>query len=188
LIVPLIKTTLQGDNMKEHNNTNSDTVNWLQTLIGAVGLLVGALVYLVDRPPDQTYFVYNSSIAISLGNILPNLFGFIGNSLPAFIHVFSFILITAGIIFSRKRNYLIICLSWFLVDCAFEIGQKFKLLAVGIVPDWFEGIPLLGNTQNYFINGTFDFHDLLGITCGMIIAYFVLLTTRKGGVNDETRK
>jgi hypothetical protein len=164
------------------------SVNKIQILIGVIGLLFGSLVYLIDRPPDQTYFVYNSSIAISLYNILPNLFGSIGNSLPAFIHVFSFILITAGLIACQKTGYLIICLSWFLVDCAFEIGQKFKLLAVGIVPDWFEGIPLLGNTQNYFINGTFDFHDLLGITSGMIIAYIVLLTTRGGGMHDEKRK
>ncbi len=164
------------------------SVNKIQILIGVIGLLFGSLVYLVDRPPEQTYFVYNSSIAISLYNILPNLFGSIGNSLPAFIHVFSFILITAGLIACQKRGYLIVCLSWFLVDCAFEIGQKFKLLAVGIVPDWFEGIPLWGNTQNYFINGTFDFHDLIGITSGMIVAYFVLLTQRRGGMNDEKRK
>lgn len=164
------------------------SVNKIQILIGVIGLLFGSLVYLVDRPPEQTYFVYNSSIAISLYNILPNLFGSIGNSLPAFIHVFSFILITAGLIACQKRGYLIVCLSWFLVDCAFEIGQKFKLLAVGIVPDWFEGIPLWENTQNYFINGTFDFHDLIGITSGMIVAYFVLLTTWRGGMNDEKRK
>lgn len=174
--------------MNTHLKTFNDTVNTRQILIGAAGLLVGALVYLVDRPPNQTYFVSNSGVDISLYNILPNLFGFIGNSLPAFIHVFSFILITAGLIACQKRGYLIICLSWFLVDCAFEIGQKFKLLAVGIVPDWFEGIPLLGNTQNYFINGTFDFHDLLGITSGMIIAYFVLLTTGERGMKDEKRK
>jgi len=164
------------------------SVNKIQILIGVIGLLFGSLVYLVDRPPEQTYFVYNSSIAISLYNILPNLFGSIGNSLPAFIHVFSFILITAGLIACQKRGYLIVCLSWFLVDCAFEIGQKFKLLAAGIVPDWFEGIPLWENTQNYFINGTFDFHDLIGITSGMIVAYFVLLTTWRGGMNDEKRK
>jgi hypothetical protein len=174
--------------MKEHLKTYSSTVNWLQILIGTAGLLFGTLVYLVDRPPHHTYFVYKSSIDISLFNILPNLFGPIGNNLPTFIHVFSFILITAGLISCQKRDYIIICLSWVLVDCAFEIGQKFKLLAVGIVPDWFAGIPLLGNTQNYFINGTFDFHDLLGITSGMIMAYFVLLTTTRGGMNDDKSK
>jgi hypothetical protein len=85
-------------------------------LIGAAGLLISTLVYLVDRPPDQTYFIYNSSIPISLYNTLPDMFGPIGNSLPGLIHVFSFILITAGLINCQKRGYIIISISWFIVD------------------------------------------------------------------------
>jgi len=154
-------------------------INRIQILIGTVGLLFGLLVYLVDRPPDQTYFVYSSSIAMSLYGVLPNLFGVLGNSLPAFIHVFSFILITGSLIFYRKRGYLIICLWWFLVDCAFELGQKFTALSLKMIPDWFAGIPLLGNTENYFLQGTFDFIDLVAITLGTLIAYFVLLATNK---------
>lgn len=173
--------------MKEHFKTNSSTVNWLQILIGAASLLFGTFVYLVDRPPDQTYFVYNSSIAISLYNILPNLFGPIGNSLPAFIHVFSFILITAGLIAYQKRGYLIICFSWLIVDCAFELGQKFNSLAVKIIPHWFSRIPFLENTDNYFFTGTFDYFDLTAITIGTIMAYFVLLTTRKRGLRYEKK-
>lgn len=157
----------------------SNKINTVQVLIGIAGLLVGSLVYLVDRPPDQTYFIYNGSINISLYNTLPNLFGLIGNTLPAFIHVFSFILITAGLIFCQKRGYLIICLSWFLVDCAFELGQKFDTWSSRITPDWFAGIPFLENTKNYFLQGTFDFIDLAAIAFGTLIAYFVLLTTNK---------
>jgi hypothetical protein len=150
-----------------------------QILIGLAALLVGSLVYLVDRPPDQTYFVYNSSIDISLYNTLPNLFGIIGNSLPTFIHVFSLILITAGLISFQKKGYRIICLSWFLVDCAFELGQKYKSLPLKIIPDWFEGILFLENTRNYFIRGTFDPIDLAVIAFGTVIAYLVLLNTMK---------
>lgn len=154
-------------------------INKTQILIGAVGLLIGSLIYLIDRPPDQTYFVYSSPINITLSNIIPNLFGLIGNSLPEFIHVFSFILITAGLIFCQKRGYLIICLSWFLVDSAFELGQKFNTWSSSITPDWFTGIPFLENTENYFLRGTFDFLDLAAIALGTAIAYFVLLTTNK---------
>jgi hypothetical protein len=148
-------------------------------------LLFGTFVYLVDRPPDQTYFVYNSSIGISFYNILPNLFGLIGNILPAFIHVFSFILITAGLLSCQKKGCLIICLSWFVVDCAFELGQKFSSFAVRLVPDWFAGIPCLENTDNYFLTGTFDYFDLTAITIGAIMASFVLLSTRKWGKKNE---
>jgi hypothetical protein len=155
------------------------SVNKIQILIGVTALLVGSLVYLIDRPPDQTYFVHTSSINISLHTALPNLFGLIGNSLPAFIHVFSFVLLTAGFVSYRKRGYLIICLCWFLVDCAFELGQKFSSWSLKMIPDWFAGIPLLGNTESYFLQGTFDFTDLAAIALGAIIAYFVLLTTGK---------
>lgn len=163
--------------MKENIKALGSRINRVQILIGVAGLLIGSLIYLIDRPPDQTYFVYSSPINISLSNTIPNLFGSIGNSLPEFIHIFSFILITAGLIFCNKRGYLIICLSWFLVDSAFEVGQKFNTWSSSIIPDWFAGIPFLENTENYFLKGTFDFLDLAAIALGTAIAYFVLLIT-----------
>ena len=159
----------------------SNRVNILQVLIGVAVLLVGSLVYLIDRPPDQTYFIYRVA-NISLYNTLPNLFGHIGNSLPEFVHVLSFILITAGLISYQKRGYLIICLSWFLIDCAFELAQKYNTWFLKAIPDWFLGIPFLENTENYFIQGTFDFIDVVAIVFGTVMAYFVLLTTNKGEV------
>ena len=153
--------------------------NKTQILIGVIGLFIGLLIYLIDRPPDQTYFIYSNPINISLSNTIPNLFGSIGNSLPAFIHVFSFILITAGLISYQKRGYLIICLCWLFVDVAFELGQKFNTWSSMIVPDWFAGIPFLENTENYFLQGTFDFIDLAAIALGTIGAFFVLLATNK---------
>jgi len=152
-------------------------INKTQILIGTIGLLIGSLIYLIDRPPDQTYFVYSSPINISLFKVMPTLFASIGNSLPAFIHIFSFIVITAGLIFCRKKGYLIICLSWFLIDCAFEMGQKYSTWSSRIIPDWFAGIPFLENTKNFFLQGTFDFIDLAAIALGTVIAYLVLLIT-----------
>ena len=166
--------------MSNLNSLNS-RINIRQILIGVLGLLIGTLVYLVDRPPDQTYFVYSIPLHISLFKTLPNLFGPIGKSLPSFIHVFSFILLTAGIISSRKKGFLIVCLCWFTVDCVFELGQKFNSLSLKTIPGWFSGIPILENTRNYFIHGTFDFNDLVAISVGTIAAYFVLLSTAKGG-------
>jgi len=140
-------------------------------------LIVGSLIYLIDRPPCNTYFV--NFIGISLYNSLPNIFGSIGNYLPTFVHVFSFILITASFLPSRKRYYLVISLSWFLLDCIFEVGQKFDSFSSKIVPDWFWGIPFLENTKNYFQYGTFDYFDLLAIAVGAGFAYFALLMTMK---------
>jgi len=152
-------------------------MNKKQIIIGLVALFIGSLIYLIDRPPDQTYFVYISKINISLFNTFPNLFGVLGNSLPDFLHVFSFILITAGLFSCKKRGYVIICLSWFLVDGAFELCQKFNKLPLKIIPDWFEGIPFLENTKNYFQKGTFDMVDLVAIAFGTAVAYFVMILT-----------
>ena len=154
-------------------------INKTQIFIGVIVLLLGSLIYLIDRPPEQTYFVHTSPVKITLFNTVPNVFGFIGGSLPECIHVFSFIVITAGLLFCNRRGYLIVCLSWFFVDCAFEFGQKFAARFTPLVPNWFTGIPFLENTKSYFIHGTFDLIDLAAIAFGTLIAYFVLLTTQK---------
>ena len=163
--------------MKEDFKAFGNMINIRQILIGLSILLLGTLVYIVDRPPYQTYFVYKSFVNISLFNTLPNLFGFIGNSLPSFIHVFSFILITAGLLSCQKRDCITICTFWFLIDFIFELGQGYNSIVLNIIPDWFSGIPFLENTKNYFLCGTFDFNDLIAITIGTVIAYYVLLIT-----------
>ena len=166
--------------MKKHLSAFRRSINISPILIGITVLLLGTSIYLTDRHPDQTYFVYKSFVNISLHNTLPNLFGFIGNSLPSFIHAFSFILITAGLFQCQKRGCLIICACWFLTDVIFELGQKFKALSSRMVPDWFSGILFLENSKNYFLSGTFDFNDLAAITFGTILAYFAFSITIKG--------
>lgn len=154
-------------------------INIFQILIGIFALLLGSLVYLIDRPPDQTYFVFESPVDLSFHETLPNLFGLMGNYLPDFIHVFSFILITAGIISSRKKGYVFICVGWFLIDCAFELGQKYHNISLKIIPDWFDHVPFLENTKNFFLKGTFDIFDMAAISLGTLAAYGVLLLTMK---------
>ena len=155
----------------------SKIVNLRQIVIGVLVLALGTLVYLVDRAPHETYFVSESRVDISLHDTLPGLFGRIGASLPTFTHVFAFIMITAGLINCRRRGYLVIAFSWFIIDAAFEIGQKYKDAAVRWVPSWFSGIPFLENTENYFQNGTFDWIDMATIFLGAITAYIVLVMT-----------
>lgn len=158
----------------------SNDMNKTQIFIGTVTLILGSLVYLVDRPPEQTYFLYFSNVEISLHSTLPNLFGFLGNLLPAFAHAFSFILITAGIIGCGKRGYLTVCLSWLIVDWTFELGQKYSDLAVELIPGWFAGIPILEATSGYFRVGTFDVLDMAAVLLGAGAAYFVLMKTNSG--------
>jgi hypothetical protein len=152
-------------------------MNRKQILVGLIALFVGLTVYLVDRPPEQTYFIYKIDSAISLHHVLPTLFGPLGKILPAFVHVFSFALLTAGILACNKRGCVIACIVWLSVDVAFELGQKFGVWTSNLVPRWFEGIPLLENTGNYFMSGTFDFIDLTAIAAGSLVAYLTMMRT-----------
>ena len=154
-------------------------VNKTQIFIGFGALLLGALVYIIDRPPGDTYFVSNSNLPISLHYRLPNLFGAAGNSLPDFIHPFSFILITAGILSCSKRGHIIISLAWLTVDLIFEFGQKYKGFSLKLIPECFEGIPFLENSANYFKFGTFDIMDVAAIILGTLLAFIVLILTSK---------
>jgi len=45
------------------------------------------------------------------------------------------------------------------------------------MPSWFEGIPLLENTANYFILGSFDVMDLAAIAAGSLVAYLTMMCT-----------
>lgn len=149
----------------------------MQILIGVITLYVGSLVYLIDRAPDSTYFVYSISTRISLHNILPSLFGPIGQNFPSFIHVLSFSLITAGLLSCKKRGCLVVCAAWLLTDCIFELGQKFNTWVSKIVPDFFSRIPILDNAKSFFLSGAFDVYDLVAMAIGATIAYAVLLVT-----------
>ena len=86
-------------------------------------------------------------------------------------------IITAGLIASKKSQFIIICLFWFLIDSVFELGQKFSTMFIKFIPDWFASIPFLENTGDYFVRGTFSFSDIAAITIGTIVAYFVLIKT-----------
>ena len=155
-------------------------VNRLPMLIGLCGLVLGLLVYLVSRPPELTYFIWASGFKISLYNRLPNLFGWPGDILPAFLHPFSFSLLTAGVLCCRRRGILYTCVIWFLIDFVFELGQKFNALPSRILPDTLAGIPILENAKGFFSRGIFDPLDVASMGVGCFAAFLVLnLTVEK---------
>lgn len=161
-------------------NTVGQGINWTQICLGIFVLIAGSLVYIIDRSPEQTYFIYQTSFNLSLYGSLPGLFGSIGDSLPSFVHAFSFILITAGLIATQKHIILLICLFWFVIDSLFEFGQVL-IKSAATIPSWFASIPFLDNTENYFINGTFDWNDVAASALGAILAYLVLRATSETG-------
>ena len=67
---------------------------WLQFYAAIAVLVVGVLIYLLDRPSSSVYFVPDSW---SMADRTPRIFGTIGRYLPTFAHTFAFILFTTAV-------------------------------------------------------------------------------------------
>ena len=147
-------------------------------------LVLGVGVYLLDRPWQQLAIVD----LIPLSHTPSPMFGVLGGSLPSFIHVCAFALLTAALLRGGRRLNQAICLGWLAVDVAFELGQHSKLAAsiAHAVPAWFAHVPILNQTPTYFLSGTFDPLDILFTTLGALTAYIVLEGAYAQGVGHET--
>ena len=147
------------------------------TLITAViMLLLGVLVYSMDRQPGTAYFLPEW---MRLGEGRGSVFGVLGQHLPTLVHVYTFIMLTMALVIPAayyRRCLLPVCLGWLAFDSVFEIAQINVIARViaGWVPDWFAGIPFLENTANYFVYGRFDLADLLSIGLGTLAAYLTM--------------
>jgi DNA-binding beta-propeller fold protein YncE len=151
----------------------------LYVIIAAVALFVGLLVYLLDRQPAHTYFL---SHALTPAYAPYALFGVAGNYLPAFLHVYAFMLLTVAIAGSSNARLIRIGAAWFVIASLFEFGQHPAVspLFTASLPTWFAHIPVLDNTAAYFLKGSFDLLDLLAIALGTATACITVLLTRNG--------
>lgn len=78
-----------------------------------------------------------------------------------------------------------ICLFWFSVNMLFEVGQNLSREVSHYIPQWFEQVPLLNNTKNFFLFGTFDIFDITAIVLGSVAAFVVSELTSEKGTNNE---
>jgi hypothetical protein len=149
----------------------------LTIAIGALG--IGVLVYVFDRQAELVYFLPGW---LSLHTQAGSIFGSIGDYLPTFIHVYAFILLTVIVAVPAITKLIPVCLTWFTLDTLFEVAQ-IDAIARWIAmhtPSWFNGIPFLENTADYFLMGTFHVFDLASIAIGTLAAYLtVVFLTRR---------
>lgn len=121
---------------------------------GSVLLTIGLVFYLVYRP------------ATAFGRVCPDwhlpmphftgatlLFG----SLPTFLHVVAFCLISSAVLGSRRAMVLIICGGWAVAEIVFELLQQ----------------------PAGFLAGTFDTADISAALVGAAFAAKLLISTRK---------
>ena len=150
----------------------------LYVALAVAALFLGLLVYWLDRRPEHVYFL---SHGFALAPQQHSLFGVVGNSLPTFLHVYAFILLTAAVAGSSKARLIRICAAWFVIATLFEFAQLRAVAPIiaAAVPAWFARVPVLDNTAAYFLNGTFDVLDLVSIALGTVAAYFTIAIAKK---------
>jgi len=138
-------------------------------LLAAMALSFGVLTYLIDRPAGSTYFLAGLSL---FSKVHGPFLGAWGNHIPDLVHPYAFILLT--VVFAPwSRRLLATCACWWAIDSFFEIGQHSAINTriAAVLPEWFQKVPVLDGTRNYFLHGTFDLLDLLAITLGCVAAY-----------------
>ena len=151
----------------------------LYVVLAAVALSVGLLVYLLDRQPEHTYFL---SHALTHAHAPYALFGVAGNYLPAFLHVYAFMLLTVAVAGSSNARLIRIGAAWFVIASLFEFGQHPAVspLIAASLPAWFAHVPMLDNTAAYFLKGTFDPLDFLAMVLGIVAAGLTVVLVRYG--------
>ena len=154
-------------------------------LLGIAWLILGAAVYLWDRPAGSLAWV---GLLARLADWIPEiggqrpLFGVWGRWLPSFCHVMAWSLITAGVLSLRSKPALAaVCLLWLGINTAFELGQKYALQAGNWLPGWPALEPWTDLVGNYFSAGTYDTGDLAAAAMGAVTAGIWLIGGRERG-------
>ena len=84
---------------------------WFSGFLGCAVLAVGTLVYVLDRAPELTPFF----APINISDLLPPVFGALGQSLPTFAHAFALSVLTGLLVVDQRRHALAACLTTTLI-------------------------------------------------------------------------
>lgn len=151
--------------------------------------MTGLSFYLFCRKEGIPYFQRQLSDLGFHPAIQASWTGQLAGTFPAFIHPFAFSLIVIGLVSNTRKSRVFVCLTFFLLNILFEIGQKYKIMFINLIPQWFSSIPILENTRDFFLKGTFAVEDVIGITLGSLsaLACAELISIRKN-CNEGTKE
>lgn len=151
----------------------------LLLVIGLCALLLGLFMYIATRPCQQILFLQY----LPLGQVSLPLAGIpMIHSVPSFLHVYGFILLTVAVLPKRSSYLRSICLFWLVLELFFEIGQQHDLALqiTGHLPAWFYNSGwLLKVIPNYFLYGTFDPLDVVFLLLGVAAAWGTVMLGRR---------
>ena len=137
-----------------------------------LALLVGTSVYLVDR--DWATVRFLAPLAALQGE-QANLFGALGQVLPAVCHAYAFTLFLILVLGRSRRARVLGAVGWFVLAAGLEVLQAEWVSAAlsGLAALLPESQGLSSSIINYAMNGRFDPGDLLAAALGCAAAFLV---------------
>ena len=130
---------------------------------GITALAAGAMVYVLDRPVGIFSFFEKGYAGVT--------FGPAGDWLPDALHPFAMALICAGTAGGKPKSLRFWAVFWGCVGLWMEAGQYYGERAASLLPPAFHSMPFLHRIGDYFIHGTFDPMDVMGIVLGSAAAF-----------------
>ena len=147
---------------------------WFYFCIACVSLCVGYTLYFLGRPGSSIFAIPDHfQHWISIQPLIADISG----QLPSFLHGYALILLIFLVLGTSSKFNLYLSISlWATVEVLFEVGQHnlIKTSIINMIPDWFERVPVLDISDNYFPYGTFDPLDLMAIAIGSVCAWLTL--------------
>ena len=86
-----------------------------------------------------------------------------------------------GLISQTRRSRMLVCSIFLVLNFFFEMGQRYKKIAVEAVPHWVGTTPALTNIKRYFLKGTFSTSDVVAACLGSATALLVAEIIAKQG-------
>jgi hypothetical protein len=156
---------------KQDVNRSSGRANRTESLMGFLGLPIGVRFYFLERPKGTANLQTKLPHADRTFPYTPNLLGRVTGSFPSFLHAFSFSLIRMGLISQTGRPRILVCSMFLVLHPSFETGQRYKDIAVWVVPGWLRAIIAMVNTESFCAG--FSASDLMASCLGSLAALSV---------------
>jgi hypothetical protein len=158
------------------SNENQVSLAGSRVMSALVALLVGTLVYVVDRDWNTALFL----APVAHWQLQPSSwFSGLGNVLPSFLHAYAISVLLVVVSRHWRGSAPWVCAGWFVVAAALECLQA-DVVTAGL----FDGLRFSTNNlfflalQDYAMLGRFDTNDLMATALGCVAAFAA--TTRLG--------
>lgn len=148
----------------------------------AAALLLGLVVYLMDRGPGSGQWIPPLPVPVVAG-----LFGAAGGWLPSAAHAYAFSVLTVLALGPvPPRRAIEVCAAWALLDTMAE-GLQHRAIASHAMRA-LDGLSAAEPLVRYIASGTFDVCDVAAATCGALLAAAGVLAVAPGDPQGDMHR